>query len=792
MTTQAFSWLSRSLRIEWISEFGFLLEEATQRTASANSDGLSLFIQGFGLEMKEKNYSLALEKYQKGSGKLDPLCLCRLHDIYLGDTNFGITFNADKASIYLAFAGLYSQDLIFKDRVVPFKKLMTFMRMHDEECRMMEDIFLRTSVKELDPLKPFSLCYLRLFQKIDFESNRLRLLDLLDVLPVSLQREIMFSVYTSELRLYWVSGYKQKEILVLKLMQIEDVFSGFFASYKGVLEVALKNVKAQECFKAWISIILFVVDFATLSERKKEYYTELFTLVSQALDKNFFEEKDISGWLRYYLAYCYEKGIGTQRDLGKADQLVEANMKESPEGILYPMRAAILAKTMGNTKQGEERITAYERVYELRRKDMENSLLLYSKAKSMEKYRGDRAGAIEYYKRGSQELKENIPEKRYLFYTYWKIRCQKRLEKMQNITGIIESQQPRVHRVQGIELTKGRQENYTRSEPKELTNGNNTRQNSKKEVLNGLEDNSPAAKLDIGTPLNGGINRNVSLTASQLIMQPKADQILQKSNIKVFPAKETSLGSTKSTKVPIAVSKGAVYYADGYNMNSITPLNENTKQIKYISTGSRDSKLIPPEGVFLKERTTGLWVYLLTPLAELNLDEALNKEMLPDLKTKLHVAMQIALCLAQIHEDPELRFHGNLKPKKVVLLEHYMIKLYSPCCELLPYKEMEADGYTAPEQLKGQHDSASDMWAFGVILWEIFYGERVTESKAQVDFLYKTKRGVKKSGNDDDEEIEFYLERMIALDANERPRIQDVYAVLKSKCMGLGNFTKFL
>jgi len=203
MNAEIITWLTASPRIAWQADFNYLLDENTYKASLQTTGGLSLFIQGIYAEFKEKNHQKALKFYTMGASKLDPLCLCRLHDIYLGDPSFKVDFDCNKALVYLVFAGIYSQDLFFQGKVVPFKKLKAFLVEFDSQCKLLQGVFQSTNVEEINPLKDLTVALLCDFQGLQQEKHRTNVLRIVESLPVDITKEIMFTLYLNEFRLPW-------------------------------------------------------------------------------------------------------------------------------------------------------------------------------------------------------------------------------------------------------------------------------------------------------------------------------------------------------------------------------------------------------------------------------------------------------------------------------------------------------------------------------------------------------------------------------------------------------------
>ena len=893
---QIAEWLAESLCVTWQTEFGYMMNLSTYQEATKSSSGLSFFIQGLHMEHGKKDAAEALKLYEAGASKLDPLCLYKLHEVYLGSEFFKTQLNVDKSLIYLVFGGLYSQDIPFEGSVVPYKKLKTFLNEFDAECEVLEEVFQRAKIETIEPFKTFTLCLLFDFQSINSELSRNSFLEVIEDLDVNVQHKVMFTLYLAEFRLPWTFAVKRKENLVLKLMQNDDVFSGFFEGYLGLIQLAMVNKDIGAAFYTWIQTVLFVIDFVNLSDNRNKYCQSLIPFVSQALENSFLEGKDMQCWLRYFLAYCYEQGISVAKNLKKALALIQKNIEMSPEGVMYPLREAIILKQLDDPVQSNNSIRLFEDLYDARIKQSENSLLCYAKGKSYEKYYEDRDAAIKYYTKGSAELQEDAPQRTFLFYSYWRVRCLRKLEKLKNRPSpsrnlreevlmattakkqiftstradkgeIVDSpgseeksfgsanlyaeRQQTVRKNNSSTSSKAYEDiptnkktqkeaipvkntidridrnpsNYVNTSPFSLdTNEDKLALGSKRgtSLTNTSEDSQPPSKAYNKPPLVKSVSidpqpmnniqrkpstskdtneeaqrfnrlKNNRLPSLRTLdsqrtyseAQPQG-QLYQEGHkafddlgVKVFDKKLVRMGSVKSNGAHVAVINDVVYYADEAKLENVEDFNQSMKLVGRTFT-PRGSKILIPEGVVMKEKADGLFVNFLTPLTELDLDRAIKRSMLPDIKTKLHISMQIAVCLFQVYETEQPNYYGTLRPTKVLLDDYFSASLYSSSAAMLPYKKLQADGFTAPEQLKGEHSQKSDVWALGIILLELFYDEGLTQNKMNLDNLYKGQyiRGkdvAKPIGLDE------LVDEMVEYNPTNRPDIKRVYEELKSK-----------
>jgi len=743
MTAEITNWLTASPRVAWGTDFKYLLDNNTYEASLQTTGGLSLFIQGIFAEFKEKNHQQALKFYTMGASKLDPLCLCRLHDIYLGEPAFKIGFNCNKALVYLVFAGIYSQDLFFQGKVVPFKKLKAFLIEFDSQCKLLQGVFQLTNIEEINPLKDLTFALLCDFQGLEPEKHRTNVLGIVENLPVDITKEIIFTLYLNEFRLPWTHVVQRKENLVLNLMQDAEIFGSFFEGYKGLIVLGSANKTVAAEFQNWIQSILFVIDFAALSPQKYIYYYTLMPFVIDGINQGFFAGKDLVCWLRYFLAYCYEKGINEVQDLQKSIELMELNIEESPEGVMYPLREAILLRKLARREESEEVIDMFEEIHEKRRAYQENSLLYYARGKSFEKYYGDATTALQMYKKGAAELKDDVPQETFFFYSYWRIRCARRFQKLKTQ----------------------------------------------------LANQSPDGTLSIGRSIRGSLkglsggSRKLKNTAPQSLDSPlenpqqvpeEARKLFEDLGIHVISDERLNLSTTKSPHSShYAVVGDKVYDAEEISIKDIGVLKNNEGYLER-SFNNKHPKMVRSQGVHIKEKNGKALVYFLTPSHQMHLGTAMNEHMFDNLKAKLHVAMIIAVLLKDVHEGEKPGFYGNLKPNKIFINQEYQIKLHAPHAKMVPYMNIEANGYYAPEQLDGVHGQSSDIWAFGMILWELVFEEKITGNKRAVEEVYKGRK-LENQFRGKLALVQNLVNQMLSLQAEERPNINLVYEELLGK-----------
>ncbi|GBC05681.1 hypothetical protein RclHR1_06370008 [Rhizophagus clarus] len=154
------------------------------------------------------------------------------------------------------------------------------------------------------------------------------------------------------------------------------------------------------------------------------------------------------------------------------------------------------------------------------------------------------------------------------------------------------------------------------------------------------------------------------------------------------------------------------------------------KEISYIKNLSRDcNNILSVNGYF--ERNGCLWV--VEEWAEYNLLDYLRENLNLDWKIKLSIARGISNALNYIHNLNLL--HYNVKIENILLNHNLEPKLHNFGKEndddnCIYSKSFRPSNRTAPEvKRKEEYNSASEVYSFGIILWEIATQDCKTEEE---------------------------------------------------------------
>ncbi|CAJ0929820.1 unnamed protein product, partial [Mesorhabditis belari] len=123
-----------------------------------------------------------------------------------------------------------------------------------------------------------------------------------------------------------------------------------------------------------------------------------------------------------------------------------------------------------------------------------------------------------------------------------------------------------------------------------------------------------------------------------------------------------------------------------------------------------------------QENCSGFLLYFSLFLVTMGWHVLEDQRVIYDEKTVFGWGDQLASALVCLRENKIL--HRDLKPENILMTDHFIVKLadFGLAKHLKDMSEMTYGGtrrYMSPEQSKSKTNYKSDLWAFGLILWEM-------------------------------------------------------------------------
>jgi len=182
---------------------------------------------------------------------------------------------------------------------------------------------------------------------------------------------------------------------------------------------------------------------------KNHYLAILLSFEETFLDGSLILKwKNTESWVNNFIAFCYEKGIGTAQDLAKAGELYKKDVLAMPRVLYSRYRSVLVVKSK---KANGERLTEDEesmnmdaQAEDLKQKIEErledsnrmDCYLFYVYGKIYEKIDEDNERAIEWYQKGAEIDTDSCLKNHLLCNEAWRIKCKKRLMKLQARKGL--------------------------------------------------------------------------------------------------------------------------------------------------------------------------------------------------------------------------------------------------------------------------------------------------------------------------------------------------------------------
>jgi len=168
------------------------------------------------------------------------------------------------------------------------------------------------------------------------------------------------------------------------------------------------------------------------------------------------------------------------------------------------------------------------------------------------------------------------------------------------------------------------------------------------------------------------------------------------------------------------------------------------------------------------------------------LRERLERKPRLDFSTALRIAVQICDGLGELHKHRIV--HRDLKPENVMLERNGNVKLmdFGLARRIDPEATVSnaagTPAYMAPEQLAGSYvDDRTDIYALGLILWELFSGRSLGQRRAQVAEDYAVLDSARENCRNLSRQLRDTLLQCLQSDVGKRPRSADEIAAALNK-----------
>jgi tetratricopeptide (TPR) repeat protein len=455
-TTECRKWLETFPRFNWRSTFDFLLAPETLKAVEFNDYGIACFTKGFHSEFVHKNYQEAFNWYENGAMQYDPLCLFRLHEIYIGNTAFQVEYNERQALCHLIYSALLSQFEHFDHKVTFWQKFEAFWKKNTEKANYIQELILNPSADYFHGTGPL---FSKLFAFYCDKKSFMEILPELKALSTDTLKNKFFGILNAVFDFiahtynpgYSKSDLEQYVAVILDMLTNDLLFDNFFHNYLTHLKILRARKRFAVVFQRRLETNCFWIwSFSFLASMKNHYlglliaFDETFTDGSLVL-----KWKNTSSWVNNFIGFCAEKGIGTQKDQGKSIELYEKDIEQMPR-VLFSRyrRVMILKQTKGEgSRIGQE--GDLESYIESEVKDMKVKLaerledstrmdcyLYYTYGKIYEKLDGDMDAAIDWYQKGVNADTDSCMKNHLLCNESWRMKCKKRLQKLQKRKGL--------------------------------------------------------------------------------------------------------------------------------------------------------------------------------------------------------------------------------------------------------------------------------------------------------------------------------------------------------------------
>jgi hypothetical protein len=456
--TECQKWLESYPKLDWKNTFDFFLTAESLKAVESNDYGLACFVKGLQLEFLDRDFHEAFNCYENGALQFDSLCIFRLHEIYIGNSEFKIEYNERQALCHLAYSALMSQFEVFDQRVSFWQKFETYWKKSPEKTAYINELLLSPSADYFNETGP-------LFSKLfTFYINKNTFADVLPelkALSTDALKNKFFPILNSVfdfLAYTYNSGYSKFELekyveTILDMLTNDILFDNFFYNYLTHLKLLRAKEKFGFLFQRRLETDCFWIwSFSFLASMKNHYLGLLLSFSETFIQGGIMLKwKNTASWVNNFIGYCYEKGIGTAQDTHKAFELYDKDIIQMPRVLFSRYRSIIILKQNQNRKPqqpDQECQTASEDV-EAQIKDLKMKLeerlqdttrmdcyLFYVYGKLYESLENDTETAIMWYQKGFESGTDSCLKNHLLCNESWRMKCKRRLMKLQKRKGL--------------------------------------------------------------------------------------------------------------------------------------------------------------------------------------------------------------------------------------------------------------------------------------------------------------------------------------------------------------------
>jgi len=442
--------------MNWRSTFGFLLAPETMKAIEFSDYGLACFVKGLQHEFNDKDFHEAFNCYENGAMQLDSLCLFRLHEIYMGDTNFKIEYNERQSVCHLIYSALISQFETFDYKVSFWQKLEAFWKKDPVKRDYILELLCNPPADYFNATGPL---FAKLFTFYNNKETFTEILPELKALSVDVIKNKFFSILNAIfdfLAYTYNSGFSKVDLEkyienILDMLTNDILFDNFFQNYLTHLKLLRSKKKFAFIFQRRLETDCFWIwSFSFLASMKNHYLGLLLGFEETFMNGSLILKwKNTESWVNNFIGFCHEKGVGTNQNLDKALGMYKKDTVQMPRVLFSRYRKILVIKEKKARGEQVDQEDEDDEKIELEVQDLKQKLeerledtnrmdcyLYYVYGKIYEKIDDDNDRAIEWYQKGVDADTDSCLKNHLLCNEAWRLKCKKRLLKLQARKGL--------------------------------------------------------------------------------------------------------------------------------------------------------------------------------------------------------------------------------------------------------------------------------------------------------------------------------------------------------------------